>query len=82
MTEMELRVVLARLEERMISLEKSVSRNGIGVDSRLDSIEEVQSERECDRNAEKLSQLEWLVRLVFGTSLAALIKAFFFTGGK
>ena len=36
----------------------------------------------ADRLHEKIKQLEWFMRLVLGTSLAALIKAFWFTGGS
>ena len=82
MTELELRVVLARFEERLASLEKVITQRAAHAEDRIESLEEIQESRECYRNAEKLSQLEWLVRLVFGTSLAALVKAFFFTGGK
>lgn len=89
MTDVELRVVLARLEERIsslvdriISLEKALAEKVSTVESRVDDVEDVQGKRMCSKNEEKFNQLEWFMRVILGTSLAALVKAFWFTGGK
>lgn len=89
MPEEELRVVLARLDERIrslveriISLEKALAEKVSAVEGRIDDVEDIQAKRMCSKNEEKFNQLEWFMRIILGTSLAALVKAFWFTGGK
>ena len=67
----QLEAALARIETRQANTEKL-----------LEELREINAQRKCGENTEKIKQLEWFMRLVLGTSLAALIKAFWFTGGS